>query len=269
MNNTIRLKQRQRNRAHKKAKNSNNPNHWFKYRCLRNEVITLVRESKERYIASLSAQLSHTNLKPNKWWKIAKSIIKLNNETPTQPPLKYNNQIFTHPIDKAAILNQYFASISKITFVKDNNILSKYQSGFQANDSTVNQLLEIYNIIISNLDKGNEISFIFCDISKAFDKVSHQGLLIKLQNIGIGKTLCNWINNYLTNRKQSVILDGFKSTDLNIEAGVPQGSILGPFLFLIYINDISENLENHVRLFADDTTLFTIINNDPIGSAIH
>ena len=152
-------------------------------------------------------------------------------------------------------------------YVLDHDIINKYQSGFQPNDSTTNQLIEIYNTIISSMDKGNDVRFIFCDISKAFDRVWHNGILYKLRNYGMSDQIIKWIENYLTNRSQRVVLDGFSSSPRSTNSGVPQGSVLGPFLFLLYINDISKNLQNSVRLFADDTSLFDVVDKDMISSA--
>lgn len=137
----------------------------------------------------------------------------------------------------------------------NNNIIYKYQSGVQPGDSNVNQLLEIYNTIISSLEKGKDIRFIFCDISKASDKVRHNGLLVKLQNYGLCGNILGWIGNYLFDRQQKVEIDGFTSNTETINAGVTQGSVLGSFLFLLHINDIFDNLVNHIRLIADDTSL--------------
>ena len=147
-------------------------------------------------------------------------------------------------------------------YLQEYEILTKYQSGFRPHDSTVNQLLEIYHIIIENLDKGKDIKFIFCDVSKAFDKVWHTGLLFKLKKYGIGGNILNWFTSYLSNRKQRVFNEGFYSTWKDTAAGVPQGSVLGPYLFLLYVNDIVDNIESNIRLFADDTSLFTVIDND-------
>lgn len=147
-------------------------------------------------------------------------------------------------------------------YLQDFEILTKYQSGFRPRDSTVNQLLEIYNIIIENLDKGKDVRFIFCDVSKAFDKVWHNGLLFKLKKYGICGSLINWFSSYLSDRKQRVIQQGFHSTWTNTSAGVPQGSVLGPYLFLLYINDIVDNIKSNIRLFADDTSLFTVIDDE-------
>lgn len=113
---------------------------------------------------------------------------------------------------------------------------------------------------------------IFCDISKGFDRVWHKGLLFKVQNVGISGCLLQWFSSYLSGRKQRVVIPNASSDWANIQAGVPQGSILGPLLFLLYINNIVVNIKTNVRLFADDTSLnlivedpnetTTILNND-------
>ena len=100
---------------------------------------------------------------------------------------------------------------------------------------------------------------VFLDISKAFDKVWFKGLIYKLKQNGISGKLLSLITDFLSNRKQRVVLNGKYSSWTNIEAGVPQGSILGPLLFLIYINDLSDNLITNPKLFADDTSLFSIV----------
>ena len=91
---------------------------------------------------------------------------------------------------------------------------------------------------------------IFCDVSKAFDRVWHKGLLYNFQTIGISGPLLSWFNDYLDNRRQRVVLPGAVSGWTSLKAGVPQGSILGPLLFLVYINDIVEDIHSTIRLFA-------------------
>ena len=107
----------------------------------------------------------------------------------------------------------------------------------------------------------------FCDVSKAFDKVWHKGLLFKLKLTGVNKQLISWIESYLSDRQQKVISEGFSSTLKGIKAGGPQGSVLGPFLFLVYINDIVNDINNDIRLFADDTSLFVVVENDHAAAA--
>ena len=144
----------------------------------------------------------------------------------------------------------------------DINFLSPYQSGFRPGDSTVNQLIYIVHKIHEALDSGNEVRMVFLDISKAFDKVWHKGLIFKLKTIGVKGPLLNWIASYLSQRKQRVVINGQSSDWGDIEAGVPQGSVLGPLLFLIYINDITTNLQSNCFLFAFDSSLFQIV-SDP------
>ena len=151
-------------------------------------------------------------------------------------------------------------------FVRDHDLLSALQSGFIPGDSTVNQLIDIYNTFCKSLDEGKEVRAVFCDISKAFDRVWHKGLLYKLQSVGISDSLLLWFRNYLAERKQRVVLPGGASSWKYIKAGVPQGSILGPLLFLIYINDIVDEIHSCIRLFADDTSLYIIVDN-PLQAA--
>ena len=151
-------------------------------------------------------------------------------------------------------------------YVRDHDILTAMQSGFIPGDSTVNQLTDIYNTFCKSLDEGKEVRAVFCDISKAFDRVWHEGLLFKLKSIGISDSLLLWFRDYLAIRKQRVVLPGAASSWKHIKAGVPQGSILGPLLFLIYINDIVEDIHSCIRLFADDTSLYIIVDN-PLQAA--
>ena len=103
-------------------------------------------------------------------------------------------------------------------------------------------------------------------MSKAFDRAWHRGILYKIESAGISGSLLLWFKDYLNDRKQRVVLPGSASSWAFIKAGVPQGSILGPLLFLIYINDIVDDIHSCIRLFADDTSLYIIVDN-PISAA--
>ena len=122
--------------------------------------------------------------------------------------------------------------------------------------------MAIAHEIYKSFDNGYEVRGVFLDISKAFDKVWHKGLIYKLKQNGISGKLLNLIIDFLSNRKQRVVLNGKYSSWTNFEARVPQGSILRPLFFLIYINDLSDNLITNPKLFADDTSLFSIV-HDP------
>ena len=147
-------------------------------------------------------------------------------------------------------------------------MITKNQSGFRPSDSTVNQLINLINDIHKSFDSRISLEFraVFLDISKAFDKVWHKGLSFKLKQNGISGSLLNVLNHYLSNRKQRVILNGSASDYHSIESGVPQGSVLGPLLFLIYINDLEVNIKSKVKFFADDTMIFSVV-EDPLISA--
>ena len=150
-------------------------------------------------------------------------------------------------------------------YLKDINFFTPCQSGFMPGDSTVNQVTLLYNNICKALDDGLEFRAVFFDISKAFDKVLHKGLLFKLRRAGIRGKLLSCFSDYRSNRYQRVIIPGGISTLCHIQAGVPQGSILGPLLFLIYINDIVDDIQANVNLFADDTSLSMIV-FDPLAA---
>ena len=143
----------------------------------------------------------------------------------------------------------------------ENQLLTPSQSGFRPGDSTVNQLLSVTHKIYSAFEEfpSRETRAIFLDISKAFDKVWHDGLLFKLKCFGISDCLFTLIEDFLKNRQQRVVLNGKSSGWSSVTAGVPQGSVLGPLFFLVYINDLVDNISSDAKLFADDTSLFTVV----------
>ena len=149
-----------------------------------------------------------------------------------------------------------------------NNLISDNQSGFKPGDSCVNQLLSITHEIYQSFDDNLEVRSVCLDISTAFDKVWHKGLIYKLKQNGISGNILNTIIDFLSFRKFRVVLNGQVSQWTNIEARVPQGSILGPLLYLIYINDLFVDLWTNAKLFADDTSLFSVV-RDINTSAAH
>ncbi len=146
-------------------------------------------------------------------------------------------------------------------FFLDHNLLTSHQSGFRPNDSTVNQLAYLYHTFCNALDKKKDVRIVFCDISKAFDRVWHPGIIYKLKRLGIEGNLLEFFKDYLANRQQRVVIKGQYSSWDHLKAGVPQGSVLGPLLFLVYINDLVNVITCDVKLFADDTVLYTVTDN--------
>ena len=131
----------------------------------------------------------------------------------------------------------------------------KFQSGFLPGRSTNHQLIELYHEILLAVDNSQLTSVTFCDISRAFDRVWIMSLILKLKRQGIKDTLLRWLNSYLENRNQRVVLkDGISEPD-NLRANVPHKSVLGPLLSLLFVNDIADEVLGLCRLFADDTSI--------------
>ena len=175
------------------------------------------------------------------------------------------------PISLLPICGKLFEKIifnNLYSYLNTNNLITKNQSGFRPGDSTTNQLLYLVNEIHQAFEdqKFLEVRAVFLDISKAFDKVWHDGLIFKLKQNGVSGSLLMFFQNYLNNRKQRVVLNGSYSSYKTVESGVPQGSVLGPLLFLIYINDLERDVKSNIKFFADDTMLFSIV-KDPAISA--
>ena len=140
-----------------------------------------------------------------------------------------------------------------------NKILYPLRHGFRSKRSCETQLLECIDDLIKNLENGKQTDMLILDFSKAFDKVSHNLLLHKLHHYGIRGNTHRLIEAFLSERTQVVEVDGEESDVGRVESGVPQGSVLGPSLFLFYINDLPDNLNSTVRLFADNIIVYLTI----------
>ena len=221
-----------------------------------NRMMKLVAKSLAKPLVSLYNRLLNQNHFP-KIYKYSHVI----------PLFKKGERFLPSNYRPVALLSNLGKGMERIifkrifNFLSDNNLLYKYQSGFVPGHSTTHQLIDIYHHICQAFDHNQFSCMVFLDISKAFDRVWHAGLLYKLEQHGISGDLLRWISSYLSDRTQSVVFNSVTSTPKPTSAGVPQGSVLGPLLFLLYVNDISENLLSLTRLFADDSSLFFSASN--------
>jgi len=144
-------------------------------------------------------------------------------------------------------------SVQLVNHLDRNNILFEHQSGFQRNKSTEQNLIQAFNFIGNSINDGKYCLGVFFDLKKAFDVCSKDVLLMKLEKIGIKGVALEWFKSYLSERTQFVDISGNFSTEKDISTCILQGSILGPILFLIYINDLHLVSKSLTLMFADDT----------------
>ena len=161
------------------------------------------------------------------------------------------------PVGLTSQLSKIFEKIVRehmLDFFEKKNVLNDTQHGFRKGRSCVSQLIQHFEKIVDYLEQGYNVDVVYLDFCKAFDKLDFNVLLSKLKNYGVGGKLGRWLYSFLVGRQQCVMVDGFTSVVCAVLSGVPQGSVLGPLLFLVLINDIDENVKNaFLSSFADDT----------------
>ena len=171
-----------------------------------------------------------------------------------------HNAINYRPVSLTCILSklcEHIISSSIMRHLEQHSILYDLQHGFRSGRSCETQLISFIQELCSSNDKNIQTDVIVMDFAKAFDKVPHKRLLHKLNYYGIRGNTLNWIQDFLSLRSQTVLLEGVKSDNIQVTSGVPQGTVLGPILFLIYINDFHEYLNySTLRLFADDSIIY-------------
>ena len=170
------------------------------------------------------------------------------------------------PISLTSVVCKIMESIIKQDIVKyfmEKNLFSNKQHGFISGRSTTTQLLKFIDHCLQVYATGGAMDVVYLDFAKAFDKVPHRRLLAKLRAHGISGPVLNWIKSFLNGRKQCVRVNGTLSDHANVLSGIPQGSVLGPILFVIYINDLPNEVASDVLLFADDTKIFRCIKSIP------
>ena len=162
------------------------------------------------------------------------------------------------PISLTSVVGKLMETIirdSIVKFLEDNDIMNDSQHGFYNKRSCLTNLLDFFHYVFDVYDESRAVDLVYLDFQKAFDKVPHKRLLSKVMSHGISGNIHGWLKDWLSERKQRVVINGFSSSWLDVKSGVPQGSVLGPVLFLIYVNDIDDGLKCKVSKFADDTKI--------------
>ena len=168
-----------------------------------------------------------------------------------------NKSVYHRPVSLTSVICKLLETIIRdhmMDFLIKHKLINPSQHGFLKARSCLTNLLCFFEEITKWVDEGSPIDIIYLDFQKAFDKVPHQRLILKLKAYGMGNSIINWIE--LTDRKQSVVVDGEVSSWKSVLSGVPQGSVLGPILCLVYINYLEEGITGSILKFADDTKLF-------------
>ena len=207
-----------------------------------------------------------TGLIPDDWKNAIIIPVYKNNKRPSEV-------VSYRPICLTSIISKLFERIihkNMLSYIISNNLISQRQHGFLARRSTATNLMSCLNNWTKMIDKKENIDVVYVDLAKAFDSVCHSKLIYKLRKLGFGGNLLHWLKIFLTDRKHYVKVDDTISSESCVESGIPQGTILGPLLFNLYIDEVSNQVENsEIQLYADDAKVYGKVNSEQDVNYIH
>ena len=211
-------------------------------------VLREVSASIAEPLADIFATSIQTRQLPDEWKHAHVSVIFKKGKQNKKKPLPNSYK----PVSLTCISCKLLESIIRehiIDHMSKNNSFSPRQFGFISGRSTTLQLLHVLQIWSEFLDQGGNLDIIYCDFMKAFDKVPHRRLLHEIKGCGIKGNILGWIDSFLSNRTQCVIINNTKSTSAPVTSRIPQGSVLGPILFVLYINDLLDVVDKKTAMY--------------------